>query len=357
VTAVEPLEPVEITAGSVHLRAPRLDDVDVVTAACQDPEIQRWTRVPSPYRRDDAVHYVQELAERGWADGTTASFLALDATSAELLASVSLQRIAAGTADVGYWVAAGARGRGVGTTAVGAVCRWGFGALGLERIGWTAAVGNVGSRRLAERLGFRVEGTLRAGLEQRGHRRDGWIGSLLPSDRPPAPPPQVADGPVRLRPWRPDDAGALPGLVDDEVLRWTPLPKPFDAVAFVAGTSRAMQWAVEVDSTLAGGAVLIERPAPDGGAPPSVALGYWLGPATRGQGHAERVVRLLMAVARDRGTTRLELEIVPGNEPSRRLAARLGFAHEGTLRRARRQRGELVDVEVHAMIDTDPDWF
>jgi RimJ/RimL family protein N-acetyltransferase len=186
---IRAVEPTEITAGTLHLRPPRDSDVDAITAACQDPEIQRWTRVPSPYHRTDAVTFVHTCRE-GWQSGTSATFLALDSTTAELVGAVGLVRIADGEADIGYWVAAGARGRGVGTIAVGAVVRWGFGALGLERIGWRAAVGNTGSWRLVQGLGFQFEGTLRRGLRHRDQRVDGWIGSLLPDDPRATPRPR-----------------------------------------------------------------------------------------------------------------------------------------------------------------------
>ena len=37
-----------------RLRAWRADDAAAIHDACQDPEIQRFTTVPSPYRRADA---------------------------------------------------------------------------------------------------------------------------------------------------------------------------------------------------------------------------------------------------------------------------------------------------------------
>src|SRR4051794_29127063 len=61
-----PVEALEINAGAVHLRAPRSEDVDAITAVCQDPEIQRWTRLPSPYGREDAVFFVEQVARSGW---------------------------------------------------------------------------------------------------------------------------------------------------------------------------------------------------------------------------------------------------------------------------------------------------
>ena len=109
-------------------------DVPAIRAACQDPEVQRWTRVPVPYRREDAVEYVGVVSPAAWAAGTHAHFAVLDATTAEVLGSTSLMVIEHGSAEIGYWCAPQARGRGVMTDAVGAVCRWGFAALGLERL-------------------------------------------------------------------------------------------------------------------------------------------------------------------------------------------------------------------------------
>jgi RimJ/RimL family protein N-acetyltransferase len=182
-TPPEPLEPAEITAGRLHLRPWQPDDVDEVLAACQDLELQRWTRVPVPYRREDAERYVRELAPAGWSSGTAAHFAVLDATTARLLGSISLMGITEGAAEVGYWAVRQARGQGVMTEALGVVCRWGFAALGLGRVTWLAHVGNDASRRVAEKAGFVVEGTLRAYLPHRGgERRDAWIAGLLPTD-------------------------------------------------------------------------------------------------------------------------------------------------------------------------------
>ena len=56
--------------------------------------------------------------------------------------------------------------------------------LGLERVEWKAHVGNVASRRVAEKAGFTFEGTLRAYGSKDGRRVDEWIASLLPADLP-----------------------------------------------------------------------------------------------------------------------------------------------------------------------------
>jgi RimJ/RimL family protein N-acetyltransferase len=86
-------------------------------------------------------------------------------------------------AEVGYAVAPWARGRGVGSHALALACRWAFDVARVEVVLWLAYAGNEASRRTARRVGFRVpESVVRRGLAQRGHRRDAWVGDLLPED-------------------------------------------------------------------------------------------------------------------------------------------------------------------------------
>lgn len=183
------MDAAEITAGALHLRVPQLGEVEQIAAACNDPEIARWTRVPSPYGRRDAVAFVHRSLD-DWHADRAATFAVLDATTAGLLGSVRLDFGPAydpdapggPAASVGYWIAAHARRAGVGRRAVASLCRWGFGFLDLQRIGWTAAVGNDASRRLAEAVGFTVEGVARSGLVLGDRRVDAWTGSLLPGE-------------------------------------------------------------------------------------------------------------------------------------------------------------------------------
>lgn len=174
--------PVTLADDHLVLRTPDLDDVEVITAACQDPLIQHWTTIPSPYTALDAIFYVNQVARDGWAQGTAATWLVTDRSDGTLLGSCGLHNIADGMAELGYWTAAHARGRGVTTGAARLVCAWGFAELGLARIEWQAHLGNDASRRVAERLGFTIEGVTRQRMVQRGVRRDGWIGALLPGE-------------------------------------------------------------------------------------------------------------------------------------------------------------------------------
>ncbi len=186
---MRPVEPTEITAGRLHLRPWRIYDTEAVYESCQDPEIPRWTRIPTPYERRHAEDFITRQTPAAWADGTGAYFAVVDATTEVLLASVALMGITpVGDAEIGYWCAAAARRRGIVSQAVTAVTRWGFGAQGLARIGWRAAVGNLASLRVARKTGFTLEGIQRAALVVGGGQRvDCWVGSRLPTDPPPPP--------------------------------------------------------------------------------------------------------------------------------------------------------------------------
>jgi len=65
------------------------------------------------------------------------------------------------SAAVAYFIGKDFQGRGIVTSSVSSVIGYGFGRLGLNRIELQCAAGNLASRRVAERLGFTLEGTLR----------------------------------------------------------------------------------------------------------------------------------------------------------------------------------------------------
>ncbi len=158
---VLPAEP--LIDGPTALRAWRDADVDELVAACQDPEIVRWTRVPARYGQTEARAYLRQRYDATFA-GLTAPFAIVAAGDGRLVGSISLMRFAWTHArgEVGYWLAREARGQGHATRAVKLICAWGFASLGLERIDLLAATGNPASQLVAERAGFRREAVLRS---------------------------------------------------------------------------------------------------------------------------------------------------------------------------------------------------
>lgn len=141
--------------GTIRLRPPRDDDVEAITAACQDPEIPRWTSVPSPYTIEGAREYLALAAADALA-GHRASLVIVAENGGALVGSISLMKIdrERGSAEIGYWLAAEARGRGIMTRAVGLLRDHATGTLGLTTIEILADRDNARSCAVAERAGF-----------------------------------------------------------------------------------------------------------------------------------------------------------------------------------------------------------
>jgi ribosomal-protein-alanine N-acetyltransferase len=85
-------------------------------------------------------------------------------------------------AELGYDLLEEHWGRGIMTEAVGAVLRYGFEVLGLNRVEATMDPLNTRSVRLVERLGFKSEGHMREKYLYKGRSRDELIYSLLRSE-------------------------------------------------------------------------------------------------------------------------------------------------------------------------------
>ena len=81
--------------------------------------------------------------------------------------------------EVGFWLVPDVRRRGVGTRATSLAVSWAFQTLDLLRVEMTTTPDNVVVPRLARRLGFTYEGTLRKRAVERGQRVDIlWFGLL-----------------------------------------------------------------------------------------------------------------------------------------------------------------------------------
>jgi ribosomal-protein-alanine N-acetyltransferase len=85
-------------------------------------------------------------------------------------------------AELGYDLSRSDWGKNLMTSAVQAVVAWGFETLEVNRIQATVMVDNIGSRRVLEKNGFQLEGTLRELKFAHGEPRDFWMFSLLRRD-------------------------------------------------------------------------------------------------------------------------------------------------------------------------------
>jgi RimJ/RimL family protein N-acetyltransferase len=166
------------TDGVVTLRRWSEADVDAITAACQDAEIQHWIpMIPRPYRREHAEAFV-----RGEIEGLGEHQYAIEVDGVPV-GSIGMVVNRMRTGHVGYWCAADARGRGVVTRALRAISGFAFDELGLRRLELITDPDNAASQRVAEKAGYRREGVLRSHLDHPdGRRRDSVLFSLLPGE-------------------------------------------------------------------------------------------------------------------------------------------------------------------------------
>lgn len=175
------MEPVTLHTPRLELSIPVAADIDAITEAAQDPEVPRWTTLPSPYARSHAEDFISRAAT-WWSEETELTWgIRVDGS---WVGMIGLHRVSRSEdAEIGFWMAAPARGRGYLTEAAASVIDFAFAEpLSLARIQWRAVVGNVPSARTARALGFRYEGTLRQALVDPRGRHDGWVAGLLPTD-------------------------------------------------------------------------------------------------------------------------------------------------------------------------------
>ena len=173
--------PVEgIHAGDVRLRLPRLEDVDGVLPAFEDPELRDAGNLPA-FDRDALVANLGDLpalAESGRLLPLVALDGADDVVGAGMLHHLDTERR---IVEIGYFVLPGARRRGFGTVIARTLAEHAF-SLGVERVAAYVNVGNTASERVLERAGFTREGVVRSLPKPDGQRVDKTLFSLLPGE-------------------------------------------------------------------------------------------------------------------------------------------------------------------------------
>lgn len=346
-----------LTDGTVTLRAHRLEDVDGAYEQSVDPVSRQWTTVPVPYTREHAHGFVTERMPGGWADGSTWGF-AVEAEG-RYAGTVELRDEGDGRAEVAFGSHPWVRGRGVMARALRLLLDWGFDDRDAQVVVWRANRGNWASRKLAWRLGFTFEGTIRRALAQRGELRDAWVGTLLATD-PREPKGRWLDVPllegdgVRLRPLRESD---VPRIVeassDDRTQHWLGrMPEPYDEADARewleqcqenAATGHGVQWAVvdpdDDDRILAAVGYF--------GLVPEIEceIGYWAHPDARGRGVMTRAMGTVMRHAfEDLGVRRVSAGAAVENAASRRVIEANGLRQFGIERLGTTVRTGRADI-------------
>jgi len=376
------VEPLEIRVDDLLLRPWRPSDAEDIVRARDDAAISRWSNSsPVPYRLTHAREFI-EVTRTEKNEGTAAGGAITDAKTGELLGSAVLHSIdkRRRIGELGYWSAPWARGRRVTERAARALLSWGYHHLDLARVDWHAVVGNHASRLTALRLGFTMAGLVPGELRPRdGARVDEWYGWQLPGQvtgadfEVPDPvrraahtfghdQPVLSEGPVTLRRPAPKDEPAIAvAYQDPESARWFGGPQPYtDAHArgYVHDHVPA-EWAKGVEAIFAvvddadayAGSIDLRISAAD----PAVGeVGFLIAPHARGRGYATAALRAISRWGFDAlGLARIEWRAEVGNDVSRRVAAKAGFAFEGVQRAGIGRGGTRWDMWVGARTATD----
>jgi ribosomal-protein-serine acetyltransferase len=136
------------------------------------------------YTRDDAVAFVRDSIQ-AWREGKAFDYAIRSRERPDRhLGNISIWQTSrtGKIGEIGYWIRTDLVGRGYATEATAAVMRVGFENMGLHKITLRIAVGNRGSERVAEKLGFTTEGVLREELLIRGNWIDHTLYSMLENE-------------------------------------------------------------------------------------------------------------------------------------------------------------------------------
>jgi ribosomal-protein-alanine N-acetyltransferase len=156
-----------LAAGELVLRPWSRDDVPSLVEAYGDPAIQRWHA--RSMNEPEALDWIEERARR-WMTETGVDWAVVGRDAVVGRVGFHQLDLVQGRGEAAYWVMPSARGRGVAVSALRAATAWMFTHLGFHRLELMHSPRNEGSCRVAEKAGYRLEGTLR---DQVLHA-DGW---------------------------------------------------------------------------------------------------------------------------------------------------------------------------------------
>jgi RimJ/RimL family protein N-acetyltransferase len=375
-TPTFPTDVPRLTDGVVTLRAHCDDDVHALYEQAIDSVMLQWTTVPHPSTLETAREFATRIIPEGWVEDREWAF-AVEAPDESgrlrFVGTVSLRNEGERRAEVAYGAHPWARGRGYVVRALELLLDWGFREKELSTVIWWANKGNWASRKVAWRLGFSFDGTVRQWLPQRGELRDAWVGALGSGDeRAPRTPwfevPRITGRGVLLRDYLDADVPRIVEACSDErTTYWLArMPSPYTATHAHAylenrreqrATAAGISWVVAAPEggELLGNISLFDL-EPEKGAE----IGYWAHPAARGRGVMTEalglVVRHAFVPVEDGGLglRRLYVRAGEANTASRRVLEANGFVETGRLRQENPMRdGTWSDTVTYDLLATE----
>ena len=158
------------------LDSPVLSDRFAVAEYCRDPLFETLMTLPWPYEQRHADFFLYRVVPGGWLSGDELTWAVRESEGGPLLGIIGWRRE---FGDIGYWLGAPHRGRGLMTEAVIGVTDWLMTGFGRTEVAWECVIGNAASVSVARKAGFTFTGERATGLTFRdGSHPPAWHGVL-----------------------------------------------------------------------------------------------------------------------------------------------------------------------------------
>jgi RimJ/RimL family protein N-acetyltransferase len=174
--------PFNLDGEGLRLDQPVQADIAVIAEYCKDPVFEQYLTTPWPYTLDDARYFVDQHVPQGWRGGYESTWAIRSATADELLGVIGYR-----TAhnDIGFWLGAPHRGKGIMPSAVRLVTAKLFDSRATTQVTWECVVGNLASLSVARTCGFTYTGVGPAHTRARdGSYPQSWHAVLQATDTP-----------------------------------------------------------------------------------------------------------------------------------------------------------------------------
>jgi ribosomal-protein-alanine N-acetyltransferase len=174
-----PEEVPTLKSDTLTMRPMRPSDAEDIYRAVQDPEIPKFTTLPADYPIDLAIEFANTRAAASFVNKTELVFVIEDSRLATVgypysngfagVMSLHTIDIPNHRAEIGYWLAKEARGRGICTKAAELITEYGLMTIGFKRIDGIVDVRNEPSKAALLKAGYEFEGIMKSYVT----RRDG----------------------------------------------------------------------------------------------------------------------------------------------------------------------------------------
>lgn len=166
-----------------RLREWRKTDAEEIAPLANNRKVAARLRnvFPHPYTEQDAKEYIRFCLESG-EETQICRVIEVEGRAAGSITVTRGRDIYEKSAELGYWLGEPFWGKGIMPEAVVEICRMAFGTWDIVRIFAEPFADNGRSRRVLEKAGFSLEGTMRRSVCKWGKIADSCMYALLKED-------------------------------------------------------------------------------------------------------------------------------------------------------------------------------